>query len=53
LFINLASFDPEASAHPFIFEVLRAKEHAPTFSSYDVFTFGLVVESVKELEGAS
>jgi hypothetical protein len=33
--------------------VLQAEEHAPTFSLSVVFTFGLVVESIKELEGAS
>jgi hypothetical protein len=31
--------------------VLRAKEHAPTFFPFVVFTFGLVVESIKELGG--
>jgi hypothetical protein len=29
--------------------VLQAKERAPTFSPSIVFTFGLVVESIKEL----
>jgi hypothetical protein len=33
--------------------VLRAKERASTFSPSNVFTFGLVVESIKEFEGAS
>jgi hypothetical protein len=33
--------------------VLRAKERAPTLSPSDVFTFRLVVESIKELGGAS
>jgi hypothetical protein len=36
--------------HP---EVLQAKEHAPTPSPSVVFTFGLGVESIKELGGAS
>jgi hypothetical protein len=34
-------------------KVLQAREHAPTPSSSIVFTFGLVVESIKELGGAS
>jgi hypothetical protein len=33
--------------------VLRAKEHAPTHFPFDVFIFGFVVESSKELGGAS
>jgi hypothetical protein len=33
--------------------VLRGKECAPTLSPSAVFTSGLVVESIKELEGAS
>jgi hypothetical protein len=33
--------------------VLGAREHAPTPSSYVVFIFGLAVESIKELRGAS
>ncbi len=33
--------------------MLRAKEHAPTPSPCVVFTFGLVVESIKELGSAS
>jgi hypothetical protein len=33
--------------------VLRAREHAPTPSIFIVFTFGLVIESIKELGGAS
>jgi hypothetical protein len=33
--------------------VLRVKELAPTPSPSVVFTFGLVVESIKELGGAS
>jgi hypothetical protein len=32
--------------------MLQAKEHAPTLSPFDVFTFGLIVESIKELGGA-
>jgi len=33
--------------------VLRAKEHTPTPSPSVVFTFGLAIESIKELGGAS
>jgi hypothetical protein len=33
--------------------MLRAREKAPTLSPSDVFTFGLTVESIKELGGAS
>jgi hypothetical protein len=33
--------------------MLQAKEHAPTSSPSVVFTFGFVVESIKELRGAS
>jgi len=38
---------------PSTHEVLRTKEHAPTPSLFVVFTFGLEVESIKELEGVS
>jgi len=53
LLVNLPSPYIEASAHPSTPEVLRANEHAPTPSPSIVFTFGLVVESIKELGGAS
>jgi hypothetical protein len=33
--------------------VLRVKEHAPTFYPSVVFTFGFVVESIKEFQDAS
>jgi hypothetical protein len=33
--------------------VLQAKECAPTLSLFVVFTFGLIVESIKEFGGAS
>jgi hypothetical protein len=33
--------------------MLRAKEHTPTPSPSVVITFGLVVESIKELGGVS
>jgi hypothetical protein len=32
---------------------MQTKERAPIPSPSDVFTFGLAVESIKELEGAS
>jgi hypothetical protein len=38
---------------PFTPEVLRGKERAPTLSPFVVVTFGFVVESLKELGGAS
>jgi hypothetical protein len=38
---------------PFYPEVLQAKECAPTLSPFIVFTFGLAIESIKELRGAS
>ncbi len=34
-------------------KVLRARERAPTLSPFAIFTFGLVVESIKEFGGAS
>ncbi len=52
LLINLLSFHPRALAHPSTPNVLQAMEHAPTFPSV-IFTFGLIVESIKELGGAS
>jgi hypothetical protein len=33
--------------------VLQIRERAPNLSSFVVFTFGLVVESIKEFGGAS
>jgi hypothetical protein len=33
--------------------MLRAKKYAPIPSPSIIFTFGLVVESIKELEGVS
>jgi hypothetical protein len=33
--------------------VLRARERAPTPFLSDVFTFGLAIEFIKELKGAS
>jgi hypothetical protein len=53
LLVNLPSPHPKALAHPSTPKVLRARECAPTPSLFDVFTFGLVVESIKEPRGAS
>jgi hypothetical protein len=49
LLVNLPSPHPTALACPFTSEVLQIKECAPTPFPSDVFTFGLIVESVKEL----
>jgi hypothetical protein len=53
LLVNLPSPIPELQHAPLPPEVLRTKECAPTPSPSDVFTFGLSVESIKELGGAS
>jgi len=53
LLVNLPSFDLKAPACPSTPKVLRTKERAPTPFLSVVFTFGLVVESIKELRGAS
>jgi hypothetical protein len=37
----------------FNLKVLQAKERTPTFSPSVVFTFGLIVEFIKEFRGAS
>jgi hypothetical protein len=44
---------PGALARPFTPKMLRAKERTPTLYPFVVFTFGLVVEFIKEIEGAS
>ncbi len=41
------------SSTPSTLEVLRAKERAPTPSPSIVFIFGFIIESIKELGGAS
>jgi hypothetical protein len=53
LLANLPSPHPEALACPSTFEVLWIKERTPTPFPSDVFTFGLTVESIKELGGVS
>jgi heme/copper-type cytochrome/quinol oxidase subunit 4 len=50
---NLLSPDPGVLGCPFTFEVLRAKERPLIPSSSVVFTFGLTVQSIKELGGVS
>ncbi len=52
LFVNLPIPNPGAQAHLSTLEVLRVRERA-LIPSFDVFIFGLVVESIKELGGAS
>jgi len=53
LFVNLPSPDLGVPACPSTPEVLWTKEHAPTPSSFITFTFGLEVESIKNLRGVS
>jgi len=42
-----------APTRPSTFEVLRTREHTPTSYPSTIFTFGLIVESIKEFGGAS
>jgi hypothetical protein len=49
LLVNLPSPHLRAPTHPSTPEVLQAKECAPILSSSIIFTFGLVVESIKKL----
>jgi cytochrome bd-type quinol oxidase subunit 2 len=49
LLVNFPSPHPGAPACPSTFEMLQTKERAPTHFAYVVFTFGLTVESIKEL----
>jgi hypothetical protein len=51
--VNLPNPHLEALARPYTLEMLRTKERAPTPSPFVVFTFGLVIEFIKELGGAS
>jgi len=53
LLINFPSLHPRSLTHPFTPKVLRVRERTLTPSPSIVFTFGLVVESIKELAGAS
>jgi len=36
---------------PFYFEVLRAREHTPIPYPFAIFTFGFVIEFIRELGG--
>jgi len=51
--VNLPNPHPKAPACPSTFEMLQARERAPTPFPSIVFIFGLVVESIKELAGVS
>jgi len=53
LLVNLPSPHLGALARPFTPKVLQARELAPTPSPSIVFTFGFIVESIKELGGVS
>jgi len=53
LLINLPSPHLGALAPPSTPEVLRIRERTPIPSPFVVFTFGLAIESIKELGGAS
>jgi len=53
MLVTRPSPHPGAPAHPSSFEVLRVKEHTPTPYPSTIFTFELVVESIKEFGGAS
>jgi hypothetical protein len=53
LLVNVPSPDLEAPTHPSTPEVLRTKERTPIPSSSTICTFGLTIESIKELGGAS
>ncbi len=55
LLVNLPSPHFGAPTHPSTPQVLQAKERVRTFSLSTAITFGLIVESIKELElgGAS
>jgi hypothetical protein len=53
MLVDLSSPHPKVLARPSTPEVLRTRERTPTLFPSHVFIFGLVVESIKELEGAS
>jgi len=52
LFVNLRSPNPGAPTCPSTLKVLQTRQHTSTPSSI-IFTFGLVVESIKKLGGVS
>jgi hypothetical protein len=51
MLVNLPSPHPKAPTHPSTHEMLRVRERVATPSPSIVFTFGLAVESIKELRG--
>jgi len=53
LLVNLPNPHPKASAHPSTPEMLGTRERAPTPFPSVVITFGLAIESIKEVWGAS
>ncbi len=53
LLVNLSNPHPGTPTHPSTLEVLWVKERTSTPSPSVIFTFGLAVESIKELGGAS
>ncbi len=53
LLVTHPSPHPKAPIGPFTPEMLRARERTPTPYPSIVFTFGLVVESIKEFGGVS
>jgi len=53
LLVNLPSPHPRASTRPSTPEVLQTRKCVPTPSPFAIFTFGLVVRSIKELGGVS
>ncbi len=52
LLVICSSYHPGASTCPSSSKVLQAKVHTPTPYPFAVFTFGLIVESIKEFGGA-
>jgi len=44
---------PKIPARPCTPEMLQAREHIPTPYPFVIFTFGLIVESIKEFGGVS
>ncbi len=53
MLVILLNPHPRALACPSTPKVLRAKERAPTPSPFVIFTFGFVVESIKDFGGVS
>jgi hypothetical protein len=53
LLLNLPSPHLRTPTHSSTPKMLRVKEHTLTLFPSIVFTFGFVIESIKELEGVS